>query len=210
MTEHESPISATQINLHKKSRLLDIVFSDGSRFHYPCEYLRVCSPASLGEQVLGAPVHGKEMVDIASIEPQGASLLQLKFDDGCTGSYSWKTLHELGLNYERNWQVYLQKLKDNDLKRGEGRAAGANGKVTIKLLYFIQLANVTGRDQEEVEIPESVTNVETLLAWLRKRSDTWKEPFADDKVQVTVNKHFAELYTLVEYGDEVAIVPRPQ
>ena len=69
---------------------------------------------------------------------------------------------------------------------------------------------MTGRNEEDVEIPESVTNVETLLAWLRQRRDTWKEPFADDKVQVTVNKHFAELYTLVEYGDEVAIVPRPE
>jgi len=209
MTEHESLISPTEINLHKKSRLLEIVFSDGSRFNYPCEYLRVFSPASLG-QVLDAPVCGKEMVDIASIEPQGTSLLQLKFDDGCTGSYSWKTLLELGVNYDRNWQAYLQKLKDNDLKRGEGWAAGADGRVTIKLLYFIQLANVTGRNEEDVEIPESVTNVETLLAWLRKRRDTWKEPFADDKVQVTVNKHFAELYTLVEHGDEVAIVPRPE
>jgi len=209
MTEHESLITPTEINLHKKSRLLEIVFSDDSRFNYPCEYLRVFSPASMG-QALDSPVYGKEMVDIASIEPQGTSLLQLDFDDGYTGSYSWNALHELGVNYDRNWQAYLQKLKDNDLQRGEGRAACADGKVTIKLLYFIQLANVTGRDEEDVEIPESVTNVETLLAWLRNRRDTWKEPFADDKVQVTVNKHFAELYTLVEYGDEVAIVPRPE
>lgn len=209
MTEHESLIIPTEINLHKKSRLLEVAFSDGSRFDYPCEYLRVFSPAGMG-QALDAPVYGKERVDIANIEPQGSSLLQLNFDDGYTGSYSWNTLHELGVNYEQNWQAYLQKLKDNDLKRGEGRAAGADGKVTIKLLYFIQLANVTGRDEEDVEIPESVTNVETLLAWLRKRRDEWNDAFADNMVQVTVNKHFAEPYTLVEHGDEVAIVPLPE
>lgn len=209
MTEHESLIIPTEINLHKKSRLLEVAFSDGSRFDYPCEYLRVFSPASMG-QALDAPVYGKERVDIANIEPQGTSLLQLDFDDGYTGSYSWNTLHELGVNYEQNWQAYLQKLKDNDLKRGESRAAGADGKVTIKLLYFIQLAKVTGRDEEDVEIPESVTNVETLLAWLRKRRDEWSDAFADDKVQVTVNKHFSEPYTLVEHGDEVAIVPLPE
>ena len=209
MTEHESLIIPTEINLHKKSRLLEVAFSDGSRFDYPCEYLRVFSPASTG-QALDAPVYGKERVDIANIEPQGTSLLQLDFDDGYTGSYSWNTLHELGVNYEQNWQAYLQKLKDNDLKRGEGGAAGADGKVTIKLLYFIQLAKVTGRDEEDVEIPESVTNVETLLAWLRKRRDEWSDAFADDKVQVTVNKHFSEPYTLVEHGDEVAIVPLPE
>ena len=209
MTAHESLIIPTEINLHKKSRLLEVAFSDGSRFDYPCEYLRVFSPANMG-QALDAPVYGKERVDIANIEPQGTSLLQLDFDDGYTGSYSWNTLHELGVNYEQNWQAYLQKLKDNDLKRGEGRAAGADGKVTIKLLYFIQLANVTGRDEEDVEIPESVTNVETLLAWLRKRRDEWNDAFADNMVQVTVNKHFAEPYTLVEHGDEVAIVPLPE
>jgi DUF971 family protein/molybdopterin converting factor small subunit len=209
MTEHESPITPTEINLHKKSRLLEIVFSDCLRFNYPFEYLRVFSPAS-SNLAPNAPVHGKEMVDITGIQAQGTSLLQLDFDDGYTGSYSWNTLHELGVSYERNWQLYLQQLKDNDLKRVEGRAAAANGKVTIKLLYFIQLANITGRDEEDVEIPESVTNVETLLAWLRTRRDGWREPFADDKVQITVNKHFAESYTLLEHGDEVAIVPRPE
>jgi DUF971 family protein/molybdopterin converting factor small subunit len=209
MTEHEPIIAPTEINLHKKSRLLEIAFSDGTRFKYPCEYLRVFSPASVG-QALDTPVYGKEMVDIASIEPHGTSLLKLAFDDGFTGSYSWNTLHELGVNYDQNWQTYLQKLKDNDLKRGESRAAGSDGKVTIKLLYFIQLARVTGRDEEDVEIPESVTDVETLLAWLRKRRDDWTDAFADDKVQVTVNKHFAEPYTRVEHGDEVAIVPRPE
>jgi molybdopterin converting factor small subunit len=119
-------------------------------------------------------------------------------------------MHELGLKYDRKWQSYLQKLADNDLKRGEGRAAGADGTVSIKLLYFIQLAKVTGRDEEGVEIPESITNVGTLLAWLRKRKDTWKESIAHDKAQVAVNKHFAESYTLVEHGDEVAIVPRSE
>jgi molybdopterin converting factor small subunit len=67
---------------------------------------------------------------------------------------------------------------------------------------------LTGKDEEDVAIPESVTNVETLLTWLRKRRADWKTAFADDKVRVTVNKHFAEPYTLVEHGDEVAIVPR--
>jgi molybdopterin converting factor small subunit len=36
-----------------------------------------------------------------------------------------------------------------------------------------------------------------------------QESFADDKVQVTVNRQFAEPYTLIEHGDEVAIVPKP-
>jgi molybdopterin converting factor small subunit len=53
-----------------------------------------------------------------------------------------------------------------------------------------------------------VTHVESLLAWLGGRQPGWQEAFAPGKVQVTVNRHFAEPYTLVEDGDEVAIVPR--
>jgi len=209
MTEPVAPIAPTEINLHKKSRLLEIVFSDGLRFNYPCEYLRVFATES-GVQPLDKPVYDKQRVDISNIEPQGTSLLKLDFDDGYSGSYSWNTLHKLGENYDQNWKEYLQRIKDNNLQRGEGRATGADSKVTIKLLYFIQLAKVTGKNEEDIAIPESVTNVETLLAWLRKRSADWKDVFADDKVQVTVNKHFAEPYTLVEHGDEVAIVPRPE
>jgi molybdopterin converting factor small subunit len=78
------------------------------------------------------------------------------------------------------------------------------------VLYFIQLAQLTGRDEEEVAIPDAVTNVETLLAWLCSRRPEWQEAFTPDKVQVTVNRHFAEPFTLIEHGDEVALVPRPQ
>ena len=69
---------------------------------------------------------------------------------------------------------------------------------------------MTGKDEEDVAVPESVANLETLLAWLRKRRAAWKAAFTGDKVQVTVNKHFAEPYTLIEHGDEVAIMPRPE
>jgi DUF971 family protein/molybdopterin converting factor small subunit len=207
MTDPETPIAPTEISLHKKSRLLEVAFSDGFRFNYPCEYLRVCSPAA-GVQAMGEPVHGKETVNIRHLEPQGTVALQVEFDDGYSAGYSWSSLHELGVNYEPNWQAYLQKLAAHALQRGAGRAAGADGKVTVKLLYFIELAKIAGKNGEELQVPPSVTNVKALLAWLRKRGEEWHEPFADDKVRVTVNKHFAEPYTLVEHGDEVALVPR--
>ena len=149
------------------------------------------------------------MVNISKIEPQGTYALRLFLDDDHdTGIFSWGTLHELGLNYEKNWQQYLGKLKIQNLKRGEGRALDADGKASIKLLYFIHLAKVSGKDEEEITLPDSVTNVETLLAWLRKKGPSWNESFADNAVQVTVNRQFAESYTLIEHGDEVAVVPR--
>lgn len=211
MSETENnPISPTEINLHQKSRLLEIAYSDGFRFKYPCEYLRVFSPAA-EVKVMDKPVHGKQMVNISMLDPQGTYALKITFDDGHdTGIYSWGTLHELGKNYESNWQDYLNRLQQYGLSRGDAKVTDSEGKVIIKLLYFIELARVSGRDEEEVVVPESVTNVETLLNWMRKRGDRWKEAFEDNRLQVTVNKQFAEPYTLVEHGDEVAFVPRPK
>lgn len=198
MSEPETPIVPTRIHLHKKSRLLEIDFADGSGFHYPCEYLRVFAPGAGA-----APVHGKRRVNLAHIEAEEETALRLAFDDGFSGSYTWSALHELGANQQQNWESYLRQLEVNGLERG---AVGS--KAFIKLLYFIQLAQISGCDDEEVELPPSVGNVESLLAWLRQRGDAWREAFADDKVQVTVNKQFAEPWTLIEDGDEVALVPR--
>jgi DUF971 family protein/molybdopterin converting factor small subunit len=210
----DSSLIPTEIKLHQKSRLLEIAFSDGFRFKYPCEYLRVFSTSAevkVMAEMTGRPEHGKERVGISKIEPQGAYALRLYFDDGHdTGIYSWGTLHELGVNYEKNWAGYLKRLEEHHLGRGDGRVVGENGKVTIKLVYFIELAKISGKDEEEVELPDSVTNVESLLDWVRKRGLSWMDAFADDRVQVTVNKQFAEPYTLIEHGDEVAFVPRPR
>ena len=203
-------VSPTEINLHQKSRLLEIAYSDGFRFKYPCEYLRVFSTAA-EVKVMDKPVHGKQMVNISMLDPQGSYALKITFDDGHdTGIYSWSTLHELGKNYESNWQGYLMDLEKHGLSRGDARVTDKEGKVVIKLLYFIELAGISGKDEEEVTVPESVTNVETLLTWMRKRGERWKEAFEDSRLQVTVNKQFSEPYTLVEHGDEIAFVPRPK
>lgn len=209
-TSNDTHAAPTEINLHQKSRLLEIAFSDGFRFNYPCEYLRVFSTAA-EVKVMSQPVHGKERVNISLLEPQGSYALKITFDDGHdTGIFSWGTLYELGKNYEKNWAEYLTKLEQHGLSRSDARVTDQEGKVVIRLVYFIDLARISGKDEEETAIPDSVSNVETLLAWMRKRGDRWQEAFADDRVQVTVNKQFAEPYTLVEHGDEVAFVPRPK
>lgn len=204
--EHVMPV---EIKLHQKSRLLEIAFNDGFSFQYPCEYLRVFSTAA-EVKVMEQPVHGKERVNISLLEPQGSYALKITFDDGHdTGIFSWGTLYELGKNYESRWADYLSRLKQYGLSRGGGRATDAEGRVMIRLVYFIELAKIAGKDEEEVTIPDSVTNVETLLEWMRRRGSRWEQAFDASRLQVTVNKQFAEPYTLVEHGDEVAFVPMP-
>ena len=109
-----SEISATEIKLRRRSRVLEVSFSDGSRFELPFEYLRVHSPSAevrghgVGEGVL---VVGKQEVLVTSVEPIGQYAVRLMFDDGHdTGLFTWKYLHELGSRREHNWAEYLARV----------------------------------------------------------------------------------------------------
>ena len=198
----------TEINLHRKSRLLNIRFSDGQSFSLPCEYLRVNSHAA---EVTGrgTPEVGKEQVNIDRIEPQGTYAIRISFDDGHdTGIYSWETLYDLGVNQETYWQAYLDRLAAAGYDRSGARLAGApEGERKIKVLYFAYLANKMRKEAEEVTPPETVETVEQLLAWLRRVKGDRAYLLADENVRVTVNKQFAEPFTRLDPGDEVAIVP---
>ena len=208
MSTTTEKVTPTSINLHQKSRLLEIGFSDGKIFSLPCEYLRVFSPAA-EVKIATTPVHGKAAVNISRIEQKGNYALHLFFDDGHeSGIYSWDTLYRLGNDYDQNWAGYLQKLKEFHMDRGESGPDSPNGEATINILYFMHFANIAGNDTETVVIPDSVNTVKALLSWLRARGEQWNQEFKDERVQVTVNKNFAEPSTPIEPGDEVAIVPR--
>ena len=111
----------TEIKLHQKSKILDISFSDGKTFHFPCEFLRVHSPSAEvgghgpGQEVLQT---GKKMVNIVKVEPVGHYAIQLHFTDGHnTGLYSWDLLYQYGLNQDSMWQRYLQRMQEAGASR---------------------------------------------------------------------------------------------
>ena len=106
----------TEITLHKAQAVLEIAYDDGSRFELPCEYLRVFSPSAEvrghapGEEILQV---GKEGVNIEKIEQVGTYAIKPSFDDNHdSGIFTWEYLHELGENYDKNWQDYLNRLKE--------------------------------------------------------------------------------------------------
>ena len=118
----ESP-QPESINLHQKSRILEIAFDDGQNFELSCEFLRVYSPSAEvkghgpGQSVLQT---GKENVSITNIEPVGHYAVKLIFDDGHdTGLYSWAYLYELGENKDALWKDYLNALIDAGHQRQE-------------------------------------------------------------------------------------------
>lgn len=75
-----------------------------------------------------------------------------------------------------------------------------------RILYFAKLVDIVGRDAEEIDLSPSVTDVRSLLVWLRGRGARWNAALAEDAVTVTVNKAFAATGTRVSNGDEIAIV----
>ena len=111
----------TEIKLHQKSRVLEVSFSDGSRFELPYEFLRVYSPSAEvrghgpGQEVLQV---GKKEIDIVNLEPVGSYAVQPHFSDGHgTGIYSWEYLYDLGVNRQTLWQSYLERLKAAGARR---------------------------------------------------------------------------------------------
>ncbi len=206
MSQQTPSVTPTSINLHQKSRILSLEFSDGSRFELPCEYLRIFSPAQ-DVRSMELPITGKERVNIEQIEPQGQYAVKLVFDDGHdTGIYSWETLYELGQNQEQNWQNYLQRLEQSGISRYSGTGV-TSGPCKINLLYFNYLVHKIGKESEEIELPETVTNVQSMLDWLRKRLYDRAYLLEEGSFRVTVNKQFAEAFTRIEHQDEVALVP---
>ncbi|GAB5452273.1 MAG: DUF971 domain-containing protein [Halioglobus sp.] len=111
MNEQHRP---TGIQLHKRSRELELSYANGERYRLSCEYLRVYSPSAEvlghgpGQEVLQS---GKLHVAITDIKPVGNYALQMVFDDGHdTGLYSWGYLYTLCTEYEQRWQQYLERL----------------------------------------------------------------------------------------------------
>ena len=82
VSEQHKPVA---IQLHRRSRQLELEYTGGERYSLSCEYLRVHSPSAEvlghgpGQEVLQT---GKLNVAITAIKPVGNYALQLVFDDG--------------------------------------------------------------------------------------------------------------------------------
>ena len=118
---NQTDMPPQQIKLHKKSRLLELRYADGSHYQLSCEFLRVFSPSAevrghgRGQEVLQT---GKLNVEIRDIIAVGNYAIQLVFDDGHdSGIYSWHYLRELGENHQTLWEGYLAELRAANASR---------------------------------------------------------------------------------------------
>ena len=117
----------TEIKLHQKSRVLEIAFDDGKTFSLECELLRVYSPSAEvrghgpGQEVMQI---GKKDVEIMAVDPVGNYAVRLVFSDGHdTGLYSWDYLYGLGMDKERLWKEYVNRMTKEGASREAAPAA---------------------------------------------------------------------------------------
>jgi DUF971 family protein len=116
----DTPIP-TEIKLHQKSRIIELVFDDTDHFELSYEFLRVFTPSAearghgVGQETLQV---GKREVDVLRIEPVGNYAIKPVFSDGHdTGLYSWDILHTLCVNKDALWQAYLEQLEAEGASR---------------------------------------------------------------------------------------------
>jgi DUF971 family protein len=121
---------ATDIVLHKQSKVLEIAFSDGQRFRIPFELMRVYSPSAEvqghgpGQEVLQS---GKREVSIVALEPVGHYGVQPQFSDGHnSGIFSWDYLYGLGQREAELWLSYDLRLKAAGVGRDDPMGSGAS------------------------------------------------------------------------------------
>ena len=78
----------------------------------------------------------------------------------------------------------------------------------MKILYFAWLKEKTGVSEEDISLPDGVSDVHGLVTWLKGRGDGFGEAFADEGVvRVAVNHEHVDFDHAVQDGDEVAFFP---
>ncbi|MGC9162964.1 MAG: gamma-butyrobetaine hydroxylase-like domain-containing protein [Thiomonas sp.] len=118
------------IVLHKRSRVLELRYADGTVYQLPYELLRVYSPSAEvrghgpGQETLQT---GKREVEILGITQVGRYAIQPSFSDGHdSGIYTWSYLHHLGQNQDRLWADYLARLEAAGLDRDAPMSAAGS------------------------------------------------------------------------------------
>lgn len=108
------PATPSRIQLHKKSKTLELQFGDLS-YTLSAEFLRVHSPSAevRGHGSESAVLqYGKAQVAINNIEPAGNYGLRIFFDDNHnSGIYTWPQLYQLATTHDQLMSIYLEQLQ---------------------------------------------------------------------------------------------------
>jgi sulfur-carrier protein len=79
---------------------------------------------------------------------------------------------------------------------------------TLKLLYFARLREALGIAAEELNVPDSVADVQGLMDWLASRGGVWQQEFAGCRpLRAAVNQELVANSAGFKAGDEIAFFP---
>jgi sulfur-carrier protein len=77
--------------------------------------------------------------------------------------------------------------------------------VQIKLVFFGRPREQLRISNETAEIPDGLSTLAELLAWLRSRGETWAYELSDNRVRCAINQEFSALTARIHDRDEIAI-----
>ena len=78
----------------------------------------------------------------------------------------------------------------------------------MQVLYFGWVKSRIGTAKEELSPPPEVTNVATLIEWLKGQGEGYSKAFEDSAaLRVAVNQKIASLDAAISDNDEVAVFP---
>jgi len=77
----------------------------------------------------------------------------------------------------------------------------------VKVLYFASLREAVGTSGEELVLPDEVTTVGALRAYLAARGEGWQALAVGRNVRAAVNQRMMGADGAVAVGDEVAFFP---
>jgi molybdopterin synthase sulfur carrier subunit len=77
----------------------------------------------------------------------------------------------------------------------------------IQLRYFASLRETLGIADEQLDLPDGITDISALAGWLQGRNDTWHTALGDSRLHVAVNQEIVKPDCPVNDGDEVAWFP---
>ena len=78
----------------------------------------------------------------------------------------------------------------------------------MKILYFAWLREKTGKAEETVDLPDHVSTVADLIAWLKQRGPEYDEAFArPGVVRAALDRHHVQPTASVKGAREIAFFP---
>ncbi|MAU86324.1 MAG: molybdopterin converting factor subunit 1 [Alphaproteobacteria bacterium] len=78
----------------------------------------------------------------------------------------------------------------------------------MKLKYFAWIAEIIGKREEIIELPEKVKTINDLIYWLSLEDNSYKIAFEDtNKLKYAINQILSQQNDKITNNDEIAFFP---